>query len=277
MTDSSHRTPASLFFIGNATMILRFGDVTLLTDPNFLHAGQRAYLGHGLWSRRLTEPALHTDALPALDGIILSHLHGDHWDRNAHRGLDRSLPVVTTVHASKRLQRRGFSHAVGLRRWESHVLVAGEHRVRITAMPGRHAVGWLRHLLPPVMGSMLEFGPLGGSTELRMYISGDTLLVDDLREIPDRFPEIDGAMLHLGGTTLPGGFIVTMDGEQGVGLLKIVRPAWAVPIHHSDYGLFKSPLSDFLAAAERANLPTEIRVVAPGESIQLTAHRPNDS
>lgn len=40
-------------FIGNATTLIRYGDVTLLTDPNFLHRGQPAYLGHGLASRRL--------------------------------------------------------------------------------------------------------------------------------------------------------------------------------------------------------------------------------
>ena len=39
-------TPAcSLTFVGTATMLLTFGSLTLLTDPNFLHRGQRAYLG----------------------------------------------------------------------------------------------------------------------------------------------------------------------------------------------------------------------------------------
>lgn len=49
MTDAD----ASLTFIGNATALLRLGPFTLLTDPDFLHAGQRAYLGNGLWSKRL--------------------------------------------------------------------------------------------------------------------------------------------------------------------------------------------------------------------------------
>ena len=43
----------SLTFIGTATTVLRLGSFTLLTDPNFLHRGQRAYLGKGLWSKRL--------------------------------------------------------------------------------------------------------------------------------------------------------------------------------------------------------------------------------
>ena len=34
----------------------------------------------------------------------------------------------------------------------------------------------------------------------RIYITGDTVLFDDLKEIPRWFPDIDLALLHLGGT-----------------------------------------------------------------------------
>src|SRR5690349_16768407 len=97
-----------LTFVGTATTLLRLGGFTVLTDPNFLHRGQRAYLGKGLWSRRLTEPAMQPDDLPALDAIVLSHLHGDHFDRVARRGLSRSQPVLTTPAAARRLSRWGF-------------------------------------------------------------------------------------------------------------------------------------------------------------------------
>ena len=57
----------TITFIGNATTLISGGGVTLLTDPNFLHKGQHAYLGYGLLSRRLHPPALDVDQLPALD------------------------------------------------------------------------------------------------------------------------------------------------------------------------------------------------------------------
>ena len=40
--------------------------------------------------------ALLVDELPPVDFVLLSHLHGDHWDREADRGLDRDLLIVTT-------------------------------------------------------------------------------------------------------------------------------------------------------------------------------------
>ena len=83
----------SLTFVGTATTVLRLGSFAVLTDPNFLHRGQRAYLGKGLWSRRLTEPSMRVEDVPAVDAVVLSHLHGDQFDREARRGLDRRFPV----------------------------------------------------------------------------------------------------------------------------------------------------------------------------------------
>lgn len=260
----------SLLFIGTATTLIRYGDLTLLTDPNFLHQGQRAYLGYGLTAKRLTEPALTPEQLPELDLILLSHLHGDHWDRQAQRGLDRQLPIITTPHASKRLQLRGFTRATGLRTWGSTEVIKGDTRLRVTSMPGRHAPGLLRRVLPPVMGSLLEFGSATQPVELRMYLTGDTLFVDDLREIPVRYPVIDAAVLHLGGTTLPGGLMVTMDAVQGADLLELVKPRLAIPVHYDDYGLFKSPLADFRAEVNRRGLEGMVRYVERGETVALT-------
>ena len=38
---------------------------------------------------------------------------------------------------------------------------------------------------------------------------------------------------------------VTMDAAQGVDFLRRVSPDRTVPVHHDDYAIFRSPLSDF--------------------------------
>ena len=200
---------------------------------------------------------------------MLSHLHGDHWDRRAQRGLDHDLPVITTPHAAKRLQWRGFARALGLKTWGSHDVIRGDTRMTVTAMPGRHAPQPVRRLLPPVMGTMLELGDVGGPVQLRIYLSGDTLLIEELREIPTRYPSIDAAVLHLGGTRLPGGLMVTMDATQGADLMDLVDPGVAIPVHFDDYGLFKSPLADFRAEVARRGRTDRVRFVDRGDTVDL--------
>jgi L-ascorbate metabolism protein UlaG (beta-lactamase superfamily) len=259
----------SLTFIGTATTVLRLGPFTLLTDPNFLHRGQRAYLGKGLWSRRLTEPACTPAELPPLDAIVLSHLHGDHWDRVAARELD-PVRVITTPSAARRLrQRTRFTDTVGLRTWQTTHLHKEGYRLRVMAAPGKHAGGLLGRLLPPVMGSLLELRGPDGHLEQTLYLTGDTLYDPALRQVARAAPDIDTCVLHLGGTTLPGGFVVTMDAEQGVRLLELVRPRQAVPVHYDDYGVFKSPLSDFRRAAERTGLDEVVTYVERGQTVPL--------
>jgi L-ascorbate metabolism protein UlaG (beta-lactamase superfamily) len=256
-----------VLFVGTATTVITYGDITVLTDPNFLHRGQHVYLGYGLFSRRRTEPALQPADLPPLDLVMLSHLHGDHWDRVATRQLDRTLPVFTTKPAARRLRQRRFRSAEGLDPWEERTVTRGQTTLRVTALPGAHARGVLAPLFPPVIGSLLEFsGP--DLPTLRLYQSGDTLLVDRLEEIRQRCPHIDIGLIHLGGTKILG-MLLTMDGREGATWVGRLRPGVGVPIHYDDYTVFKSPLSDFLAEVERQDVDVPIKTLGRGERLPL--------
>jgi L-ascorbate metabolism protein UlaG (beta-lactamase superfamily) len=128
----------------------------------------------------------------------------------------------------------------------------------------------LRGLLPPVMGSMLEFGPVGRPVRLRLYVSGDTLVYDGLDEIARRFPVADLAVLHLGGTRLPGGFVVTMDGAQGAELARHLDPRRILPVHYGDYTVMRSPLSAFLAETESLGLGDRLVHCRHGERARIS-------
>ena len=258
-----------LTFIGTATVLLRYGGFTVLTDPNFLHQGEHAPLGGGLRSRRLTDPALEVADLPPLDVIVLSHHHGDHFDERAARELPKHVPIVTTRHAARKLRRQGFEDRRPLRTWQTQTLRRGARQLRITATPARHAPVPLHKALPPVMGSVWEFANRGEPT-LRLYVSGDTLVHERLREIPARCPDLHLALLHLGGTRVLG-VTLTMDGRHGVEALRMLRPRHAVPIHFDDYTVFRSPLQDFRREVAEAGLATTIHYLDHGETFRFRA------
>lgn len=264
----------SVQFIGTATTLIRFGGFTILTDPNFLHAGDHAHLGYGLTARRLTDPALEIEDLPPVDLCILSHFHGDHWDRVATERLPRTLRIVTTPQAARALGRRGFHVTHPLRRWGAINFTKSGRKLRITAMPGQHGPAVVSRLLPDVMGSMLEWtGPGEEAPRFRLYISGDTLVHDELRRIPERYPHVDLGLFHLGGTRVIG-VLVTMDAEQSVQALQIVRPDLAIPIHYDDYPVFKSPLADFARAVADAGLSDRVEYLQRGETYEFRFDRP---
>ena len=257
----------SIFFVGTATVILRYGGFTILTDPNFLHKGDHVHLGYGLTSERLTEPAISLEQLPPIDFVLLSHMHGDHFDHVVSDRLDRTLPILTTKHAAASLKGLGFERPIAFDTWDSIEVRKGTSRMRVSAMPGKHAPGLLRLMIPPTMGSMLEFMS-GENTALRLYITGDTLIHEHLTEIPRRYPEIDIALLHLGGTRIAG-VLLTMDAKQGVEAIRIVNPRTAIPIHYNDYGVFKSPLNDFKAAVKAAGYEDRVHYLAHGETFDI--------
>ncbi|MEJ7701218.1 MAG: MBL fold metallo-hydrolase [Pyrinomonadaceae bacterium] len=264
--------------MGTATVILRYAGFTILTDPNFLHAGDHVHLGYGLTSERLTNPAIDIEQLPPIDLCVLSHYHGDHFDQIVEEKLDKNLPIVTTNHAVGELEARNFRGGIGLDTWEIAEFTKGSAKLRITSMPGKHGPAIVDFALPDVMGSILDFETESGMRTLRLYISGDTLIIDELQEIPRRFPEIDLGLFHLGGTRVLG-VMVTMDDKQGVEAVKLINPAKAIPIHYNDYDVFKSPLEDFKRAAEAAGLSEKMVYLSHGETydfeIPVNRHQKN--
>lgn len=117
---------------------------------------------------------------------------------------------------------------------------------------------------------MIELG-YGSSDEdfecgYRIYISGDTLMVDELKEIPKRYAgqNIDLMLIHLGGTTVSRPefphltVMLTMDAEQGLQLVQLIKPDVTIPIHYDDYEVFWSPLDDFKKVIEAEGLSEKV-------------------
>ncbi len=251
--DRTDLSNGSILFIGNATLLIRWAGFTFLTDPTFIHKHEKVKLGPGLYSERLTNPAMEVRDLPPVDFILLSHFHGDHFDQAAIQGLDKSLPIVTNEHANEELSARGFTRFEKLGKWESVSFVKGNARLTITATPGRHGPLPVSMFMPQVMGSIIDFENASEKRNhsppiplFRMYITGDTMVFDDIKEIPKRYPEVDVAFFHLGGTTVLG-IVVTMDAKEGLEMFRIINPKTVVPIHYNDYDVFKSALEDFQA------------------------------
>jgi len=288
-TKSTGKENASIFFVGTATTILEWEGVRLMTDPNFLHAGDHVHLGPGVTATRQTNPAVDLHELPRIDVVLLSHYHADHFDEKVEASLRRSLPIITTPHAKAHLAHKpgedeAFTSVYELDAFDSMMVDVklgssgtGSSKapaMKVTGMPGKHVpsgilntLNELAQAVPPTNGWMLELG-YGSDSDFkcgyRIYISGDTLMVDELKEIPKRYAgqNIDLMLVHLGGTTIPSPklplLMVTMDSAQGLQLVQLINPDVTIPIHFDDYDAFLSPLSDFRKVMEDAGLSDKV-------------------
>ncbi|KAJ9097651.1 hypothetical protein QFC21_004687 [Naganishia friedmannii] len=252
---------ARLVFVGTATCVLEWAGVRVMTDPNF--AGDHVHLGPGVTGTRVTDPAFPIEELPPIDVVVLSHFHADHFDQLVQEKLRKDLPIVTTKHAEEHLAEAslGFTKVYGMDVWESTLmkvmndqasLVSGRLDavpcIRVTATPGKHIAG--------VIGAI-----------------NDAILHAIPPEIPQRYPDIDLLLIHLGGTTIPGPhaplLMVTMDGKQGIQLVQLISPKLTIPVHIDDYDVFLSPRSDFEKEVTKAGLDSKVLYLERGDVFEF--------
>ena len=66
--------------LGHATVLIKLGGTTILTDPALLDRVGINVGGAVAGPRRITPPALTIDDLPPIDIVAISHAHPDHMD-----------------------------------------------------------------------------------------------------------------------------------------------------------------------------------------------------
>ena len=183
--------------VGGPTVLIEVDGWRLLTDPTFDAAGGNYRFGWGTSSKQLTGPAIAAAELGPIDAVLLSHdHHDDNLDRAGRALLPSAGTVVTTVPGAKRLG----GNARGLAAWESDQLeAAGPARDRGHGdpLPARAAAQ------PPDRrrGRRLR-AAWEGQEHGVLWISGDTVLYDGVREVAERL-DVDTALIHLGGVQFP--------------------------------------------------------------------------
>ena len=122
----------SLTFIGNATVLVRFGGITFLTDPTFDAPGD--YQLPHVKLEKLTGPALGARDVGKIDAVLLSHYqHSDNLDHSGRDFLKQAMRVLTTEAGAKRLG----GNTGGFAPWSTTELKKGGQSLTITATPAR--------------------------------------------------------------------------------------------------------------------------------------------
>jgi L-ascorbate metabolism protein UlaG (beta-lactamase superfamily) len=221
--------------VGGPTVLIEVGGWRLLTDPTFDPAGGSYRFGWGTGSKKLAAPSIAAAEIGPIDAVLLSHdHHEDNLDAAGRALLPSVGTVVTTVPGAERLG----DGARGLAAWQKTTLEApGKPTIEIVATPCRHGPP-LSH---PIVGEVVGFAlTWEGRAHGALWISGDTVLYDGVREVADRV-DVGTALLHLGGVRFPisGPLRYTLTGAEAVELCKQIRPHTAIPIHYEGWKHFR--------------------------------------
>src|SRR3954454_2020398 len=103
-----------LTLIRHATLRIEVAGHTLLVDPQLDPAGARDAVPNTPNPRRnpLVDLPLPAEQVVAgVDAVLLTHVHGDHWDATARELLPHGVPVFCQPHDAERLHSEGFTDA----------------------------------------------------------------------------------------------------------------------------------------------------------------------
>jgi L-ascorbate metabolism protein UlaG (beta-lactamase superfamily) len=204
----------SATWVGHATVLLRVGGLSVLTDPHF---SERASPVSFARPKRVVPPVPALEELPHIDAVVISHNHYDHLDQDSVRRLAEqaggSPRFFVPLGLKDWFARRGVQDVVELDWWESV-----EYRgLKIDFVPVQH---WSKRTLADE-NQTLWGGWVIRHPELSFFFAGDTGYSKDFSDIRGKFGGFDLAAIPIGAYA-PRWFMQIMH----------LDPAEAVRVHH---------------------------------------------
>ncbi len=222
----------------------------------FIETNQGRTIWIDPWLENPQAPEKLPDKAEAPDLILITHAHGDHLG-NCEKLVQSSATEVVAIHEIQQyLLARGLPNVTGMNIGGTYVtkdisviMVAAIHSSSIqeggSLLYGGEAAGFVVRL---------EDG-------LTIYHAGDTALFGDMVLIGTLYnPEI--AMLPIGSHYVMG----PKEAAYAAKLLNVPR---VIPMHYGSFPVLTGTVEDFSHEIDEMGLKTEIRALAPGETLTI--------
>jgi L-ascorbate metabolism protein UlaG (beta-lactamase superfamily) len=249
------------YWIGHATVLIRFYDKWIITDPNFSTTT-------GIIIKRFIEPGIDLEKLGKMDVILISHTHFDHLDQSSLRKLKGSKYLLAPEGGMTYIQGELFENIYAVTNGKTLELDG----LKITAVPVKHFGGrWLIDNLwdgEPYTGYVIEY------KGVTVFFGGDTGYDGSLFKSLGRSYNIDIALIPVGPASwiTGGGFgnAVHVNPFGAVQIFKDTNAKYMIPIHHSTfYRRGGSEMEMIKQAMEKSEQKEKIRLLRIGEKAEF--------
>lgn len=226
---------AEIRFLGHAAFHIESKGLKALIDP-FLSDNDKS-------------PFSPAD-FPNVNYIFVTHGHGDHLGDTVEIAIASGATIIATVEICNYLSKSGVG---------SHSLqIGGAFRFpfgRVKMTPAWHGSGIQTD------AGMIYGGVAGGflieTDGKKIYHAGDTGLTMEMNLLADE--SVDVALLPIGGN-------YTMDIDDAVKAVRMIRPKTAVPMHYDTFPVIKASPEEF---AKKASRLTSVKILGIGESMEV--------
>jgi N-acyl-phosphatidylethanolamine-hydrolysing phospholipase D len=249
------------YWIGHATVLIRFYDKWIITDPNFSTTT-------GIIMKRFIEPGINLEKLDKVDTILISHTHFDHLDQSSLRKLKGSKNLFAPVGGTTYIPDELFEHVYAANPMKTFELDG----LKITPVPVKHFGGrWLIDNLwdgEPYTGYLLEY------KGVTVFFGGDTGYDESIFKLIGKAYTIDIALIPVGPASwiTGGGFGngVHVNPFGAVQIFKDINAKYMIPIHHSTfYRRGGSEMEMIKQAMEKSGQKEKIRLLRIGEKAEF--------
>jgi N-acyl-phosphatidylethanolamine-hydrolysing phospholipase D len=232
----------ALTWVGHATVLLRVGGLSVLTDPHF---SERASPISFAGPKRVVPPVPALKELPHIDVVVISHNHYDHLDQDTVGKLAEqaggSPRFFVPLGLKEWFARRGIRDVVELDWWENVSI----KNLELHFVPVQH---WSKRTLTDENQSLWG-GWVIRHPELSFFFAGDAGYSPDFADIRARFGGFDLAAIPIGAYA-PRWFmqIMHLDPAEAVRVHQDVNARRSVAIHWgtfaglTDESLYEPPL-----------------------------------
>ena len=250
-------------FIRHATFTLHFGGLNFLIDPMLSDKHEMDPVGNALSSERIpmvplpfSESELN-EKLRAVNAVIVTHTHRDHWDAKAQSILNKELTLICQPADGEKLKQQGFTTCIVV---SDEIDFKG---IKIKRVNGQHGTGDIGKRMAPVSGFVLDDG------DKKIYLCGDTIWCDDVEQaIKTNKPDV--IVVNAGAAQFNQGDPITMTAKDVIRTINALPSAKVVAVHMETVNHCLLTRGNLKKELETARLSRRCLIPMDGERINFS-------